>query len=238
MSRAAESNMAFEDPLALLPRKPVLQYARKRVIYDPQRQVDNLFVVVSGRVKVSQAASDGIETIVRIVSSDGIFGESALLGPQARFETATALDAVRVMSWSAAEIESHIQREPRLGTALVQYMIRQCIQMEDRIQCMAICKTPERVAMALVQLAESSGTPLEDGALRMGGMTHHTLAEYVGTSREIVTFQLNRLRRLGMVKYTRKNIDVYWQAILEQLRTRKTPIPVLSEKRESAAASR
>jgi hypothetical protein len=30
-------------------------------------------------------------------------------------------------------------------------------------------------------------------------LTHCMLAEYVGTSREIVTFQMNRLRKLGLL---------------------------------------
>lgn len=175
MSRPTESNIAFEDPLALLPRKPILQYARKRVIYDSQRPPEGIYVVVSGRVKVSQSVSDGTETIMRVVTGDGIFGESAMLGTPPRFESALALENVKAMTWTPAEIENHIQREPRLGLALVQYMARQCMLMEERIQCMAICKTPERVALALVQLADSTGTAVEDGIMRMGGLTHHTL---------------------------------------------------------------
>jgi CRP/FNR family cyclic AMP-dependent transcriptional regulator len=234
MSRPTEP-VSFEDPLALLPRKPVQQFARKRVIYDPQRPGDGLYVVVAGRVKVSQSVTDGTETIIRIVSTDGIFGESAMLGSSGKYESAVTIEPVKVMAWSAAEIESHIVREPRLGLALVQYMVRQCMTMEERIQCMAICKTPERVALALVQLADATGVALEDGALRMGGFTHHTLAEYVGTSREIVTFQLNRLRRLGLVKYTRKNIDVYRTAILAKIRERNAVVPTVAEKMETAA---
>lgn len=238
MSKLTDQKISFEDPLTLLPRRPVQQYPRKRVLYDPQRPSDSLFVVVSGRVKVTHAVTDGSQTIMRIVTADGIFGESALLGAPSRHESAIALENVKAMSWTSAEIEHQIQREPRLGVALVQYMVRQCVQMEERIQCMAICKTPERVALALVQLADMTGTPLEDGIVRMGGLTHQTLAEYVGTSREIVTFQLNRLRRVGMVKYSRKNIDVNRRAILASMRERRLAVPVVSERAESASAVR
>ena len=234
MFRPADSAVSFEDPLAWLPRKPVQQFARKRVIYDSRQQADSLYVVVSGRVKVLQTATDGSQTVIRIVPPDGFFGESALIGSTARSEIAMALDTVRAMAWSAVEIEQQIEREPRLGLALVQHMVRQCLDLEERIQCMAICKTPERVALALVQLSEALGSREEDGAMRMGGLTHHTLAEYVGTSREIVTFQLNRLRRLGMLKYTRKYIDVYSQAIIESLREHSLTLPLRTEKRVGA----
>jgi len=234
MFRVIESTVSFEDPLALLPRKPVQQYARKRVIYDAQRAPEGMYVVVSGRVKVIQTASDGTQTVSRIVAADGIFGEASLTGIPGRFESAIALETVRTMCWTPAEIEQQIQREPRLGLALLQHLARQCQELEERIQCMAVCKTPERVALALVQLAESTGTRTEDGAVRMGGLTHHTLAEYVGTSREIVTFQLNRLRRAGLLKYTRKNIDVYTKAILENVRARQGAVPSISERKAAA----
>ena len=59
---------------------------------------------------------------------------------------------------------------------------------------------------------------MADGATRVAALTHHTIAEYVGTSREIVTFQLNRLRRLGMLRYSRKHMDIYTSAMQEALR--------------------
>jgi len=83
---------------------------------------------------------------------------------------------------------------------------------------MAVYKTPERVMLALLQLAASVGTPMEDGATRIGSLTHHTIAEYVGTSREIVTFQMNRLRRIGLLRYSRRFIDIYAPAIEQKLK--------------------
>jgi hypothetical protein len=39
------------------------------------------------------------------------------------------------------------------------------------------------------------------------------IAEHVGTSREIVSAQMNRLRKLGIVRYSRKFIDVDCEAM-------------------------
>ena len=62
--------------------------------------------------------------------------------------------------------------------------------------------------LALLALAGDLGTEMPDGTVRIPSLTHHTLAEYVGTSREVVTFQMNRLRRLGLIRYSRQFIDV------------------------------
>jgi len=209
-----------EDPFPYLPRKPVQEYARNRIIYDVQHPATNLYLMILGRVKIGTTADDGGQTVSRIVRSEGLFGESSLIGPLNRSETAIALDAVTLMSWSRHEIERQVEREPRLGIALAQYLVRQCIELQDRIESMAVHKTPERVMLALLQLAADFGSPMPDGSMRVAFLTHHTIAEFVGTSREIVTFQMNRLRRMGLLRYSRKHMDVYAQALRENLRQR------------------
>jgi CRP/FNR family cyclic AMP-dependent transcriptional regulator len=225
MNRGFTQAPIFDDPLTYLPRKPVQEFAKRRIIYDPHQPSASLYVVILGRVKITNIAEDGGQTIVRIASSEGLFGESALVGQQQRFEAATALDNVTLMSWTTAEIERQIDREPRLGLALSQYLVRQCIELQDRIESMAVYKTPERVMVSLIQLAHTLGTPIADGSSRIGSLTHQTMAEYVGTSREIVTFQLNRLRRLGMIRYSRKFMDIYTDAIAESLRQQGVALP-------------
>jgi len=215
----------FDDPLTYLPRKPVQEFAKRRVIYDPHKPSDSLYVVILGRVKITNVAEDGGQTIVRIAASEGLFGESALIGLEKPSESATALDNVTLMSWTTAEIERQIDREPRLGLALSQYLVRQCIELQDRIESMAVYKTPERVMVSLIQLAATLGSPMADGATRIGSLTHQTVSEYVGTSREIVTFQLNRLRRLGMIRYSRKYMDIYTGAISDSLRQQGVELP-------------
>jgi len=225
--RLREHTFTYEDPLTYLPRKPVQEFGRRRVIYDAQQPSDHLFVVILGRVKLANVTDDGSQLVARIVSSEGLFGEAALIGASRRQECAIALDNVTLMSWSATEIENQIDREPRLGLALSQFLVRQCIELQDRIESMAVYKTPERVMLALVQLADTLGSPMADGSIRVPALTHHTLAEYVGTSREIVTFQLNRLRRAGMLRYSRKHMDIYSRAIQDVLRNQGVDLPHL-----------
>jgi len=178
------------------------------VIYSPANPATCLYLVILGRVKVSTAERDGNETVARIVCKEGLFGESSLIGAVEGTETAIALDNVTLMGWTRNEIEVQIERDPRLGVALSQYLVRECLELQDRMESMVVHRTPERVMLALVQLASNTGTKMPEGTTRVASLTHQTIAEYVGTSREIVTFQLNRLRKLGMIKYSRKYMDI------------------------------
>jgi CRP/FNR family transcriptional regulator, cyclic AMP receptor protein len=212
------NTLSYEDPLTYLPRKRVQEFEKRRVIYDHQQPCNHLYVVIEGRVKTTKASEDGGQTVARIVSAEGLFGECALLGGSGQTEQAIALDNVALMSWSASEIEQQLEREPRLGLALSQLLVRQCIELKDRLGSMAAYKTPERVMLALMQLADSLGSSMPDGAVRVGSLTHQTIAEYVGTSREVVTFELNRLRRLGLLRYSRQYMDIYMWPMRDMLR--------------------
>jgi len=222
MSRATNGVSTYEDPLTHLPHKSVQEFARGQVIYSPANPATSLYLVILGRVKVSTAERDGSETVARIVCKEGLFGESALIGALEGSETAVALDNVTLMGWSRHEIETQIERDPRLGVALSQYLVRECLELQDRMESMVVHRTPERVMLALVQLASNTGTKTPEGMTRVASLTHQTIAEYVGTSREIVTFQLNRLRKLGMIKYSRKYMDIDVNQVRDALRMPQT----------------
>jgi CRP/FNR family transcriptional regulator, cyclic AMP receptor protein len=218
MARAMNSSGVYEDPLTHLPHKSVQEFARGQQIYSPANPAACLYLVILGRVKVSTAERDGNETVARIVGKEGLFGEASLIGAHAHNETATALDNVTLMGWTRTEIEAQIERDPRLGVALAQYLIRECLELQDRMESMVVHRTPERVMLALLQLASNSQTLTPDGFSRVASLTHQTIAEFVGTSREIVTFQLNRLRKLGLIRYSRKFMDIDVARMREILR--------------------
>jgi CRP/FNR family transcriptional regulator, cyclic AMP receptor protein len=214
--RGGSPSSHFSDALNYLPRKPLVEYPKGHVIYSGASNA--LYLSMSGRVKVATVAIDGSESVVRIVPPEGLFGE-ACLAEHPGTERAVALDPVQIMSWKQAEIEQQVEKEPALGLALMQVVIGRCIDLGERMQAMATCMTPQRVMLALMQLARQLGEPRPDGAIRMASLTHHTLAEYVGTSREIVSSQMSHLRRRGLIQYSRQYIDVYCEAIEETLRS-------------------
>jgi CRP-like cAMP-binding protein len=206
-----------EDALMYLPRKGVTDYSRGNTIFDENSPSKALHLVVQGRVKVTIPVEDGGQTIVDIFNTDDFFGESCLLGERTVPERAIALDSVTLMSWTRAEIEEQIEKQPRLGIALMQMLVKRGLDYEERLQSFALDKTPERIIRALLRFAEHLGAPAEDGSLRIPPLTHQAISEYVGTSREIVTFQMNHLRQMGFLRYSRRGIQVYVEALREYL---------------------
>lgn len=210
----------IEDALMYLPRKGVTDYRRGQIIFDENQPSRGLHLVVQGRVKVTIPLDDGSQTVVDIYTTDDFFGESSLLGAGPSIERAVALDNVTLMSWTSVEIEEQVERQPRLGIALLQMLVKRGVDFEERLQSFALDKTPERVVRSLLRFADRLGSSSEDGSVKIPALTHQVISEYVGTSREIVTFQMNYLRQKGFLRYSRKGIQIYTDNLREYLETR------------------
>jgi CRP/FNR family transcriptional regulator len=196
-----------------------MEYPRRCAIYEPARPATRLYLLLAGRVKVFCTAETGAQTLLRVAGAEEFLGESSLI-PQdgALRESAVVVDAAQAMSWSCEEVQERIEREPKLALALAQYFGRNNGVLRERITTIANYKTGPRVVLALIQLSQSVGTQTPGGALRITGLTHQAIADYVGTSREIVTSEMNRLRRMGYINYSRLYTDIYASALQEWTR--------------------
>jgi CRP/FNR family transcriptional regulator, cyclic AMP receptor protein len=122
-----------------------------------------------------------------------------------------------IVSWPRVEIAAQIGRQPRLGVALIQMLARRCMDFEERLHSLAVGKAPVRLADSLLRFARH-GTRETDGAVSLPPLTHQLMSEYIGTTREIVTTQMNQWRRQGFVRYSRKAMEIYPEALNEHLR--------------------
>jgi len=163
-------------------------------------------------------ADDGHQVVVDIYQPDEFFGESALLNLPQRAEQATAMEGTKLMTWTTAEIEDIVTKRPRLAVALLQILVQRTIDFGQRIESFSVDNIARRLARSLLRFSERMGTSEPDGSVRMAPFTHEMLAQYVGTSREIVTHYMNQFRRQGYLRYSRKGIILYFDAFKEWLR--------------------
>ena len=209
----------LEDPLAHLPCSNILEYRKGQVIYNQDQPSTNIYLVIDGKVKVCRMADEGSQVVVDIYQTDEFLGESAFLNSPARDEQALALENTKVMTWTTAEIEDIVMRRPRLAVALLQIMVQRSIEFGHRIESFSVDNIARRLARTLIRFSERLGQSLEDGSIQMMPFTHELLSQYVGTSREIVTHYMNQFRRQGYLRYSRKSILLYRDAMKDWLRT-------------------
>jgi CRP/FNR family transcriptional regulator len=205
-----------DDPLAYLPISTIRDCKKEQVIYSPDQCSSSIYMVVKGKVKVYRIAREGREVLVDIYHVDEFFGDSALIGAMNGHEKAVALEPdTSVMMWTGNEVEELILNRPRLGIALLQITAQRCLHLGWRLESFASDTIERRLARALIRFSERFGKVLEDGSIEMMPLTHAMLSQYVGTSREIITHHMTEFRRHGYLRYSRKEVVIYPDAIMQ-----------------------
>ena len=213
-----EPQKLLEDPLAHLPCSSILEYRKGQVIYYQDQPSGSVYLVIDGKVKVCRMTDDGRSVVVDIYQTDEFFGESALLNSPARGEQALALENTKLMTWTTSEIEKLVLQRPLLAVALLQILVQRSIDFGRRIESFSVDNIERRLARTLVRFSERLGRDAADGSVEMMPFTHELLSQYVGTSREIVTHYMNQFRRQGYLRYSRRGMSLYRDAMRNWLR--------------------
>jgi CRP/FNR family transcriptional regulator, cyclic AMP receptor protein len=205
-SNPRSHRVATHDVLSLLTAKNTEKYPKGQLIYSESQPPKHLHLVISGRVKVVHRARERRPVLIGLYGPEEFFGECVLLDLGYAAEEATALDDTKVMRWTSSEVEDLISSRPQLGVALLQVVARRAIDFSARLADTLAEKTGERTLHSLVRFSERLGSPPVAGSIRIAGMSHQLLAQYAGTSREIVSQHMNRFRRQGLLEYSRREI--------------------------------
>jgi CRP-like cAMP-binding protein len=204
-----------EHPLAYLPSSGIsqyAQYAKHEPIYFQGDPATRVFLVVEGKVKI--LCHESRRVVVDIYRSDELFGESVLARHPYRMEQAVATEPTKLMSWTQEEIERHAASSPKSATALIRFAVRRSQDFASRIESFSNDKIERRLRRALVRFAGRFGGEAEDGTVKMEALTHEFLAQYVGTSREIVSQYMSKFKRTGYLQYSRNEISLQQSALI------------------------
>jgi CRP/FNR family transcriptional regulator len=122
------------------------------------------------------------------------------------------------MAWRVGDIEAMVMKRPELAMALLQAFGQRALGFTERIESLSVDSIDKRLARTLVRFSERLGTPRTDGGVDMEPLTHELLAQYVGTSRELVTCRMANFRRQGYLQYSRKGITLYRDSLRAWIR--------------------
>ncbi len=189
---------------ALLPHLPSLRTIRRDV---PAKQVicskgdpgAHLFVVVTGRVKISVPSEDGREIILGILESGETFGEVAVLVGSEHAATATAMEGTELAAIERAEFLRFLDREPAAARALLTTLCARLNSVTELAEDLSFLPLPRRLAKTLLALGRTYGTRTPQG-LQIGlHLCQQELANLVGTSRESINKQLGAWQAEGVI---------------------------------------
>lgn len=183
-------------------------FSRNEVIYFMDEMADEIYLIKSGRVKITRVSLSGKEKIIDIYETGDFFGELCLCENSRRTDQAVALDEVGVLSFKINKLLEVISKKPEAALELLMLYCQRLSQAQAQIGTLAFDNIPRRLAKELLKMSREDGEKVANGTRVRQYLTHEELSQLVGTSREIITTIMNQFRRQGLVVYTRKSLVV------------------------------
>ena len=186
-------------------------YPRGSVILFENDPGDSLFVVRQGRVKVVLIGEDGREVILGVLGVGEHFGELSLIDDRPRSAHVIAMDDSHLLVLRREDFRKRVESSPAVAWSLLTEMSRRLRRADEKIGGLVLLDVPGRIARLLLDLAAEPGGDTIEKAL-----THQTIAQMIGASRETVSRAMKDFQDANWVTVERRRITISDRVALEQ----------------------
>jgi CRP/FNR family cyclic AMP-dependent transcriptional regulator len=203
----------------LLGRTPLfgsLDEAERRAVADEMREVAfepsqvifargdagrEIYLVVSGRVRLSVLTAEGRELSFAHAEAGAIFGEIAMLDGGPRSADATAVNKVTALSLSKPAFKRLMDTRPLVGEAALRFLCSRLREADQQLEAIALYPIEGRLARFFLAAARQKSPGSEEGRVTIElPMSQSELALLIGASRPKVNTALSILETSGALE--------------------------------------
>jgi CRP-like cAMP-binding protein len=178
----------------------VNRLAKGSIVFDEGNSTDSAYILLSGIARITCRNRKG-ERIMVIMVAPGMIPGFPLAVPGIKYSF--RCEAVTACQIGTVDFQNFIEISLGIGSSDFKRMADIYLVRWDLVQLRCSnfmgCSLVERLALALLELAENFGTDDPSGLLLTVSTRHKDLAELVGASRPRVTEYLNEFERKRMI---------------------------------------
>jgi len=182
-------------------------YRKNQVIFLEEETGTYMYLVLSGKLKVTKSGAAGRETILAIHRAGDFFGEMSLLDGKTAPATVSAMEDAKIISVSGSDFHKYLMHNEKVMLQIIHVLCARLRQVWQT-QSMSSSTAEARIRNGILELAKRHGIRDARGTIIDLKITHQELAEMVSTSRETVTRVLARLREKGIIQVDQRRITL------------------------------
>ncbi len=180
----------------------------QKIIQEFDRGME-LFVIVSGSVKISTEDAEGREIIVSIGYPSDFFGEIALLDDDTRSATVTAIEPTSVLSIEKSDFLRFFVTYPEFALRMLAVMGQRIRKTDEKLIHMAFADSFAKIARTLLTIYEKEGVQPEGEIPYIHDrFTRQELASLSGVSRETVSRSLGAFIQAELIRVADNRIYI------------------------------
>jgi len=179
-------------------------------LYRDGDYADKVFYIKEGKIQVSKMIQDGRELILRISSSGDIVGEFLLFTtPHKYILNAKVLEDCTVSVLSKQDLEQRLTLEQNISIELIQLLNLEYRKTHSMFRDLILHGKKGALYSTLIRLCNSYGLETKEGIFIDLPLTNQELANFCGTSREMVNRFLSQLKKDRIISMRNKNIIIH-----------------------------
>lgn len=177
-------------------------------VFQQEDAVTTFYVVVVGRLRVTQTTLDGQQVIIRYLGPGDVVGYAALTGAPAHPGAVTAVDDCHLIGMPAAMLREVMSRNSRIAMNAVTLMGERYHDLQVRLRELATEKVERRIAHTLLRLSRQAGRRTARGIEIAFPLSRQDLAEMTGTTLHTVSRTLSAWEAKGLVDSGRRRVII------------------------------
>ena len=202
------TGLAAEAAGALAEAMTTVDLRRGATLFREGDAGNQLFVVVSGKIKLGRSGSGGRENLLAVLGPGQMFGELSVFDPGPRSTTATAVTPCQLRVLEHSDLSTWLAKHPEVGYGLLGQLAKRLRRTNEVVADLVFSDVPGRVAKALLDLADRFGEPQAGGLLVNHDLTQEELAQLVGASRETVNKALADFATRGWLRLEPRSVTI------------------------------
>ena len=169
---------------------------RASVIMAAGDQIDSLYIVISGRLKVMMGDAEGKEVILSLIGPGEFFGEMGLIDDAPRSASVVTIEPCELLSISKRDFKKCLQENFEMSMAVMRGLVRRLREADRKIGSLALLDVYGRVARLLLDMSEE----VNGQKVVAKRLPKQDIAKMIGASREMVSRVMKDLQMGGYIE--------------------------------------
>lgn len=187
------SNLTEEEMLEIANITSESTFDKGNLVYMAGDYGGKLFVLHSGRVKISRINLFGKEQVIRIVEAGEFIGELTLLSSAPLTDNAEVLEKTTMCMIDGQKLKELMGKYPAIAFKVMEVLSQRLEKAENLIEKINLSSVEQRLAQSLLNLSEGKKTIILN-------MTKGNFASQIGMSQETLSRKLASFQEEGLIQ--------------------------------------
>jgi CRP-like cAMP-binding protein len=199
-------------------------------LYQDGESASGLYIILSGKVQINKLIPNGKELTIRMNGSGDIIGDMSLFCAHSLYmHSAKVIEDGIVAVIHKTQLELLLKEDHKLALELLEWFSLQNQKNQTKLRDLVLHGKKGALYSTLIRLSNSYGKDYEKSIIIDTVLTNQDLANFCGTSREVINRILSELRKNKIISISKGYITIHnLQFLKDEIDCENCPVHICS----------